>query len=173
MKLMVQNLIKYFEIMDTVGLRDISNKAIEQAVMSEDHAYVDISLIAYALSKLVSKPHFYKLRKWKVFQKQLIAHLNSITDKTLDKVLGVVLKDIQDFDKEAGNYVQDVIYKARVKQASRAYAMGLSLGKAAELTSVDKAFLLSYIGYTKIHDLPFTQSKPAIDRYKYLKELLS
>ena len=108
-----------------------------------------------------------------VFQKQLIEHFKTITDENIDKSLDIAIKDIQDFDKEAGNYIQDVIYKARVKQASRAYALGLSLGKAAELTGVEKSFLLSYIGVTKIHDMPFTQSKPAIERYKYLKEVLS
>jgi len=170
---MIEKVINAFKAMDAAELRDLSNKLIEEAVIKESKSFVDLSLISYALSKLVGKPHYVKLRKWSVFQKQLIKHLESVDEKNLGHVLDTVIKDITDFDKEAGRYAQDVIYKARVKQASRAYAMGLSLGKAAELTSVDKSFLLSYIGYTKIHDLPFTQSKPAIDRYKYLKELLN
>ena len=64
------------------------------------------------------------------------------------------------------------MHKARIKQASRAYSMGLSLGEAASLTGANKTQLLRYIGSTKIHDQIRESRKKAIDRYNDLKKLL-
>ena len=83
-----------------------------------------------------------------------------------------IIRDIAKIDESLGNYVQDVIEKARVKQASRIYAMGLSVDKAVGLTGADKFQLMSYIGGTTIHDRPYTIGKSVVDRYQAAKKVL-
>lgn len=164
----VKKLAKSFEDEDSAALRDISNKAIEEAVMNEEPLLVNISLIAYSLSKLVTKPHLLKSPKWIVFKKDILDHLQQVPT---EKLLEQAIKDVIKFDAETGNYVEDLIYKARVKQASRAYALGLSLGKAASLTNVPKEELSRYVGKTLIHERPFVQSKTVRERYKIARDV--
>jgi hypothetical protein len=158
-------------------LRKLSNNLIEAAMTSEDYRIVDMSLIAYAFSKIMEKPHFLENKNWPEFKKSMLYHLRTEEQKeqTIEDVphlLSDVLKHLDEYYNEAGNYATNVIEQARVKQASRLYALGVSLSKAADITHVGKNELLSYIGMTRIHDRPFTQTKRLIDRYKKARGVL-
>lgn len=158
-------------------LRKLSNDLIEEAITSEDYRTVDMSLIAYALSKIMEKPHFVESKKWADFKKSLLSHFREeeTKERTIEDVphlLNDVLKHLSDFDRDAGNYATNVIEQARVKQASRLYALGVSLSKAADMTHVGKTELLGYVGMTRIHDRPFTQTKSLSERYKKAREIL-
>ena len=89
----------------------------------------------------------------------------------LTQVLGEKLvKDISELSSSHGRFLGDLIGKARVKQASRAYALGLSLSSAIELTGANRFELYAYIGRTKIHDdMP---SKSVAQRYETTKKVL-
>jgi hypothetical protein len=152
-----------------IELRELSNSAIEKAAVIQDKTVVDISLIAYALSKLMGKPHFVKSDKWPNFQKHILDELER-KEKT-SVILEEIIKDVTAFDRSLGNYVGDLIEQARIKQASRIYALGLSLSKACELCSVDKSSLLQYIGKTRIHDRPYTKSKDVARRFEIAKKI--
>lgn len=171
-----ERIISYLKSEDSFSLRDLSNKLIEKAVLLEDSRLVDMSLICYALSKLMKKPHVSKLKRWGELKQKLLKDLSEVkkepeTIKETDKILKIVVEDIVEFDKEAGNYLETVIDHARVKQASRAYALGLSLSKAASLTGVNKARLSRYVGTTKIHDRHYVKTKSAEERYKTVKKI--
>ncbi|NYZ79927.1 hypothetical protein H0N95_01600 [Candidatus Micrarchaeota archaeon] len=158
-------------------LRKLSNDFIEEAITSEDYRIIDMSLIAYAFSKIIEKPHFLENKKWPAFKKKMLEHLREeeAKERTIEDVphlLTDVLKHLRDFYSDAGNYATNVIEQARVKQASRLYALGISLSKAADMTHVGKTELLEYIGMTRIHDRPFTQSMPLAQRYKKAREAL-
>ncbi len=160
------------------ALKKISNRAIERAALTEDPDLVNISLISYALYKLVSKPHILKTEQWEKFAEDVDGDLaEAIQLKSEGKPIGGILEkdiivDISEIDSALGNYARDIIEKARVKQASRIYAMGLSLDKAISLTNADRFQLLQYIGSTVIHDRPYTKTKSVIDRYRKTKEIL-
>jgi hypothetical protein len=70
-----------------------------------------------------------------------------------------------------GNYVSNLYEKARIKMASSAYGLGLSLSQAAMLTGADKKQLLNYIGITKMHD-EIKETKGIASRIKSLKKAL-
>lgn len=173
----LKDLTTAFDRADSFWLRQLSNKLIEKAIILDNHKLANLSLIAYAFSKLTSKPHFTYLKKWPKFKKDMLV-LFAIekdkphTTKSLEYLLEEVISAIQTFDQEAGNYISDVIEQARIKQGSRAYALGLTLSKAASLTGANKEALFSYIGVTKIHDRPFTVTKDLKDRYKTAREAL-
>lgn len=160
---------KQFRSRDTMALKELSNQAIERAILTESRALVNVSLVSYSLSKLLSKPHLFREEQWKDFEGHILDELSRKVAP--EKVLGDIIKDIADYDRSTGNYLTDLIDKARVKQASRAYALGLSLGRAAELTGADKTNLLDYVGMTRIHERPFTKSRSVEQRFKNIKKL--
>lgn len=140
-------------------LRQLSNDLIEEAALSSDKLKAQLSLIAYSLQKLISKPHIVEAQKW--------SKIKSSVDSSLRKALILLKKkDLAGFEKELDNisvkvlevdsslgyYVANVYEKAKLKQASRAYAFGLSLRQSASLTETNEKDLLNYIGATKIHD---------------------
>jgi len=174
----LEKLRNAFKRKNISALKKISNRAIEQAALTEDPDLVNISLISYALYKLVSKPHILKTEQWKRF----VADIDEDFEEAIQlkgqgkSIKGIlekdIIADISEIDSALGNYARDIIEKARVKQASRIYAMGLSLDKAIYLTRADRFQLLQYIGSTVIHDRPYTKTKSVIDRYKKTKEIL-
>ncbi|MBS3060860.1 MAG: hypothetical protein J4432_05135 [DPANN group archaeon] len=174
---LLKELVFYIEQNNTTELRELSNRIIERALVFEDSRLIDISLTAYALSKLLSKPHIMDQKGFKKLKVQLIKLIEKEVKEEqtilhMEHILEKVMKLISEYDDKEGNYLQDVIEKARLKQASRAYALGLSLRRAAELTRVNTAALLPYVGQTKIHDRPYTQSKGLKARYQSLKKVM-
>ena len=168
---MLEKLRKAFRERDLPVLKKISNDAIETAAMTEDPGLVSLSLIAYALYKILSKPHFLDSERWAWFALEIDNHLADAQAKKAG-FEEEIIKDIMRFDESVGNYAFDIISQARIKQASRIYAMGLSMDKAIGLTGADRFEVLSYVGRTKIHDRPFTSNKSVVDRYKKLRELM-
>jgi hypothetical protein len=163
-------LIVDFENDREMELRELSNNSMESAAIRQDKRMVDISTVAYALAKLMSKPHLFKSDQWNRFKAHILQELRA--KKSMGEALKRIIEDVNSFDIDLGNYVRDIIEKARIKQASRAYALGISLKQASELTGANFSSLLDYVGATKIHDRPFTKSKSIVDRYKLTKKAL-
>lgn len=150
---------KAFESEDLVKLKKIGNESIEDAALRDDKQLAEVSLIAYSLSKLASKEHVVKSKKWKEVKstilKSIVKALEDFKKNKLEdfkKNLEEISKDVSSIDENLGHYVINIYSKARLKQASRAYALGLSLSAAADLTDADKKQLQTYIGATKIHE---------------------
>ena len=170
---MLEKLRNAFRRKKTNDLKRISNQAIEKAAMREDPRLVNISLIAYALYKLLSKQHVLESDQWEKFSLDVDAALDkAISAGAAGGLEEEIIRDIARIDESLGNYTHDIIEKARTKQASRIYAMGLSMDKAIALTGADRFELLSYVGSTTIHDRKFSQTKKIVDRYQFTKRLL-
>ena len=155
-------------------LKPVSNDAIELAAVIRDKELVALSLAAYALYKLSSKHHIVSTKEWPKFLRDIAADLDECI-KEKKRVAEILDKDIimaiERIDERYGNYVRSVIDNARIKQASRAYAIGLSLATAAELTGARQADVAEYIGGTTIHD-DFESKKGVIERFKDIKRVL-
>ncbi|MEW6295111.1 MAG: hypothetical protein AB1467_02325 [Candidatus Diapherotrites archaeon] len=144
---------------ELVRLRNESNELIELAALHSDKVLAEMSLIAYSLQKILSKPHIIDSVKWENVKSKIIGSLDESIERlkrkdfdSFKKELNELSRKVSAVDKEYGNFIQNVFEKAKVKQASRAYALGLSLSQSADLTGASKKELLSYIGATKIHD---------------------
>lgn len=156
---------------DTLELRKVSNSAIERVMLTRQPKLVEISLISYGLSKILGKPHYLENPDWNKFKREIEKELEK-TEEKRGKKLEKTIKIIYDFSEDAGNYIEGVIDHGRIKQASRLYALGLSLDSAAEMTKVREDRLLEYIGATKISEKTHTISKPIKKRYSKTKEIL-
>jgi len=155
----VEEISKEFARKNGVKLRIIANRTLSQAVLSNDMILAEIALIAYCLHKLSLKEHVIKSPKWKAARKQIISNLSAAAFSLKGDDLGAFVKRldatvtrIEGIDDRLGHFAMNLFEKARVKLASDAYALGLSLSRAAELTGCDKRKLQGYIGITKMHD---------------------
>ena len=148
-----------FEKQDIFGLKEIANQAIENASLANDKRLANLALVAYCLHKMCSKQHIVRDGRWPEIKhdilfdlKKVAKSLEAIDLEGFDHWLGGVIGSVKQADEEIGNYVQNLFEKARIKYASAAYSMGLSLGQAAALTGADQKDLLHYIGVTRIAD---------------------
>lgn len=175
-KELVKAMKKAFLSGDARKLKKISNEAIEKAVITQDKEFVSISLVSYALYKMLTKPHYHYAPGWGKFVDEVVRHLEKcIKDpRAIQDTLGrKLIEDISKMDELHGRFMDDLVEKARVKQASRAYAMGLSLNSAVELTGADKFKLHAYIGRTKIHEeIPARSVKERYERAKKVLEVV-
>jgi len=181
---MLKNLIKkmqliqdWFKLNESMKLRQLSNSTIEEAALNSDKVLGEISLIAYSLHKLLSKPHIVKSKNWNKVKLNILNSLNKsinfLKKKNFDqfeKELDRIALNVSSIDSRLSNYIQNIYEKARIKQASRAYGFGLSLSQAQKLTNANKKDLLNYIGITRIHEK--VKAKKGInERLKALKEV--
>lgn len=170
----LEKLKNAFEKDNLLELKEISNKSIENAAFLSDKLLAEVSLIAYSLSKLSSKEHIVKNPKWSAVKKTILNSLSkaisSLRENRLQEFkrnLSRISENVTDADEHLGHYVLNIYNKAKLKQASRAYAFGLSLSSAADLTGADKRQLLAYLGATKIHEEEKSKLKIR-DRLKHL-----
>ncbi len=175
----IQKLRELFQKTRIIDLKDFSNKCIEEAALKNDRILAEISLISYSLYKLLSKVHIKDDKNWNKLKSNILDSIDNCTRllyqknvQAFEKSLNKVVFNISSVDKNLGHFVQSLLDKARVKQASRAYAFGLSLSQAAELTKADKKNLQQYIGQTIIHD-DFGITLGINTRLTNLKELIN
>lgn len=153
----IQSIIKAFEKKDSFKLRELSKELIRKSAVFSSELFAELSVLAYSLHKLFSKAHFSEQKTWKNFvnntREQLLELEKTIEtrQKALERIEKILFA-IEQFDKEHGNYSQSIVEKARIRQASFLYGLGMSLSKAAELCKTQTKSLQSYIGYTKIHE---------------------
>ncbi len=168
---LLQRTRKAFEQDNLLELRKISNTAIEEVMITQQPKLVEVSLISYALSKLLSKPHYQENPKWEEFKEKILSKLKT-EEETRGKKLEEIIETIYELSQDAGNYIENVVEHGRIKQASRLYALGISLDTAAKVTRVKEERLLGYIGATLISEKTHTISKTIEDRYRDTKKIL-
>ena len=155
----LRKIIEAFSKGDVFGLRGIANQAIEEAAISNDKDLAKLALLAYCTHKMASKEHIVRHDRWKEIKHDILFDLKK-AEKSLKagneeesrKSLGAAIDSVKETDEKMGNYIQNLLEKAKVKYASDAYSFGLALGQAAELTGANKKDLLRYIGVTRIAD---------------------
>ena len=171
----MEKAISGFEKGDIFALKEIANKAIENASLENNNGLAKIALVSYCLHKMSTKQHMVRHERWEAIKKGILSGLRrALADveqgnmKGFEKNINGVISSVKKADEKMGYYVQNLFEKARVKYASFAYSMGLSLGQAAHLTGADKKQLLRYIGVTRISDRE-TVTKGIGERLKALK----
>ncbi|MFH0906419.1 MAG: hypothetical protein V1824_03720 [archaeon] len=159
----ISEIIKYFYLLleanDIFRIDLLHKKCVETAVIKNNKDFAEISIIFYAIQKILSKRHVYDTEIWKNTKEKLItigkSGIKDLEENNFENFRNKIItcqKLIQDADKSLGHFVTDIISKARVKLSSSAYAYGISVSSAADLYSVNSALLMEYIGLTKMSD---------------------
>jgi len=164
--------IKALEEKDAVTLRKISVEAINEAAVEQHRELILLSLVDYALSKMLNKPRYEEMEK--TFFKKVLAELKIAREgdkkgvlHRLEQAEDLVIK----LDTKKGHYEDTLIDKAKIKRAANLYYQGLSVKRASELTGAEPTRVLEYSGMGKIHE--FKDEGPLRARLKKAKEILT
>ncbi|MCR4368666.1 MAG: hypothetical protein NUV67_02040 [archaeon] len=163
-----------FEAQNQQDLKRIANDSIKDAAMEDSQELAGIAVVAYSLYKILSKDHFVNNPAWPRVNAAIIGALKKSifalargSKKEYEKNMASVALEIRGIDDRLSNYAQNIFEKGKIKQASTAYALGLSIGQAAWLTGAQRKALQEYIGQTRIHD----EQPPAKGIARRLEEL--
>jgi hypothetical protein len=164
---------------DVRSMRKINDRCIDEtAVKFGTHTY-HYALISYVLSKVISKPRYYKqirakesLAKVSALLKQCEGFAKSADYSSLLSCQDKILTSIEKMDETDRRFVKGIITKGKLKIASSLYAKGISLGSASEMTGTDKLELQLYAGQTMMFDR-LREKKTIKDRMKDLREIFS
>ena len=174
----LEELEKAFQVPDIMKLKGIANSALQQAALENNKFLARIAIAAYCLYKLSTKEHIVQNKNWLSVKKSILENIEKAVQaekannsEELGKRLDSAINSVNQIDKELGFFLLGVLDKAKIKLASSAYVLGLSLGQAAELTGADKKQLLQYIANTVINE----EEEPGIgisERLEKIKKLL-
>ena len=127
-----------FRNANSMQLKEVSNEATREAVAGNDRVFAGIAVVAYSLSKLASKQHFAESASWGRTKKAILDSLERLSQLLRKNKVQEFASSLNSFENEVrkvdaslGNYVRNIIEKAKVKVSSGAYAHGLSLSSAA------------------------------------------
>lgn len=155
----IEALSKAFQNGRFFEVKKIGKDSLKDAVIENNADLATVSVISYSLYKMLSKEKFTKSKRWPTITKIIVTALEKSLEalrkenmKAFKTNIENAINEIKIVDDELSNYVRNIFEKAKVKEASSAYALGLSIGQSAELTGADKAEVQKYIGFTRIHD---------------------
>jgi hypothetical protein len=163
---------------DAEDLSQWSNHMIHCAALYRDQHAIYVGIIAYSLSKSISKKNAAK-DDWDNFVSNLIKEVKQAIDamendehKKFDSLLKSIMKRISDFDKSFSDYVGYVLDFAKVQKGARIYDHGLSLSSVAEMLGINKWELMEKVGETKSKGFEFLVTKKPKERLDELKKIM-
>ena len=164
---------------DVRAMRRINDRCIEETAIKFESSTYLFALISYVLSKIISKPRYYKQKKSKDALSALSLSLRLCESQAknadysgLAATQNKILSSIEEMDEKDRRFVKGILTKGRLKIASTLYAQGISLGNAAEMTGTDKREVLLYAGQTMMFDR-LKEKKSMEERMKDLREIFS
>lgn len=172
--------IKAIKKQNLAELREQSNKTIHNASIYQDKFSISISVVMYALLKIMEKNYDNRTKELMKAERDIINELKKAKvaisknepynfSKALRKII-IILKKL---DKETGLFIQKSLESSKVKRAYKLYRHGVSSGKAAELLGITQWELQPYLGQTRESEQPFSVSKSVEQRIKYAKGVFS
>ena len=169
-----KRLLRFFEEEDVHSLRGLSEEITRKAALTRDQALLEEACIAYALCKLVEKPHYSRQPEWKDFKYKienlLKKNIENIPKGSHERDLQQLEGELFFLDKRHGQHVHNELEGARLRTAFLLYESGYSVSSAAEFAKTNKLELMKYLGNAKTHE--FTPLKSINQRLNELTTAL-
>ena len=164
---------------DVRAMRKINDRCIEETAIKFEQPTYLFALISYVLSKIISKPRYYRQKKSKEALSAMALSLRLCEQQaknadynSLMATQNKILSSIEKMDEKDRRFVKSILTKGKLKIASTLYAQGISLGNAAEMTGTDKREVLLYAGQTMMFDR-LKEKRSMDERMKELREIFS
>lgn len=183
----IENILGIFEATklaikdgDSIKLKELSDKTIHDASISQDSNSVAVAVVIYSLSKIVERKRYQKYSGWDKFNKTIITAIDdSIValkkndDEMFKKKLELIRNSISKLSGKLKKYIQEVFRRASINKASRIYEHGISMEKTAKLLGITMWELANYAGQTGISDVPLGKTLDVKSRIKLVEEIFS
>jgi hypothetical protein len=162
---------------DPLQLKELSNQVVHSLSIYQSEGLIAISVILYALSKLIERKEHLTLKDWGIF----VQRTNASFEKAAQALKEGSQKEFEDNLISIRNsiekitikpFVQEVLKKAEINKASRLYEHGISMAQAASLLGISQWELMNYIGKTTIVDM-FKEPVNINSRIKFVRTLFS
>tara|TARA_Y100000310_G_scaffold344950_1_gene460716 strand:- start:2576 stop:3136 length:561 start_codon:yes stop_codon:yes gene_type:complete len=167
-----------FDTGDIVKVKQLSNQTVHTAAITQDGDNVVVAVLVYALSKILEREHYREMEGWDIFYKALIKNLNlatkSLEKKDIEKfrdAIGAIRNSLNKIDKNLGQYIKDVFYKAEINKAFKLYEHGLSSEQTAKLLGVSLWDLSGYIGQSSVSEAYASETLPIPERIKIAEDI--
>jgi hypothetical protein len=144
----INELIQSIENKDVSNLKSTSKKLVELSIKYESKILAQLAILSYCLFKILTKPHLNQNPKWPRLRSYILSVLKNKQFENISDILVEVYK----LDVDFGYFIRNIVDKAKLKLASEAYALGMSLSASANYFDVNLFDLTQYIGEIKIHD---------------------
>ena len=138
---------------DSLKLKELSDHKIHSASSNQDPGSITLTIIVYALSKLLERGDYKKIKNWPVFVKKFNALLDlailALNQNKKTKYQDYIQKARKLLESHSVNlkpYIQDVLKKASINKGSKVYEHGISLEQTAKILGVSQWELSDYIG---------------------------
>ena len=154
-KEVASSIMNAFDKYNQKKLRKINDDLLKQAVVSFTKMLYQLAVLSYVLSKIISKPRFLKKEnevKMLEIEKAIQAMIQAENEEGALNKFNDIFEAIKSLEKDDPRFLIDLVSKGRLKVAATAYAQGVSLGVASEMTSMDKQEIMDYAGKTMMFE---------------------
>ena len=137
---------------DVYKLKELSDQSIHNASVFQDEDSISIAVIIYSIYKIIERyglrTHIYDVIKAHLKRaKRALAQGNL---RSYRKIIGDTFHFISITDKRLKQFVEEVIFKAKITKGTKVFEHGISTTKAASLMDISDWELMNYIGKTNI-----------------------
>ena len=165
---------------DTYKIKTLSGQVIHTATISQDPDNILVSVLVYAIGKILERDYYKQMGGWDNFHKLFIKKWDeaivALKSKNIEKfrlVVGEIRDSLNSVDVKLAEYVGDIFRKAEINKSFKLYEHGLSAEQTAKLLGVSLWDLASYIGQSTISESSISESLPVKTRIKYAEEIFS
>ncbi|MBX4212430.1 hypothetical protein KW787_03190 [Candidatus Pacearchaeota archaeon] len=141
---------------DSALLKELSNQTIHCACTVQDTGSITIAVLVYALSKLIERKDYMRIKKWSLFTKRFNAFLDlaikAAKEENEEKYTSYLFqarKALTSISVNLKPYIEEVIHKASINKASKIYEHGISLGQTSNILGVTQWELSEYMGQSQ------------------------
>jgi len=162
-------------------LLEWSNHIIHVVSLHNEPRAVYVSIISYALGKLVEKGSAMKehAEEWEEFLEGISSNIDAAI-KFLDKddinkfddAIKAIMKLISELDASFSRYVQEVLEFSKVEKGAKVYEHGLSMASVAKMIGVSQWALMEKVGETTVHEQKGLITKSPKERYEETKKIM-
>ncbi|MFW5991474.1 MAG: hypothetical protein ACOCQX_04555, partial [Candidatus Nanoarchaeia archaeon] len=165
----LEKAIEAFPNYDESRLRALSNQTIHNSSIYQDKDSINIAVLVYALSKVITRRHDNDDILEKLNQAKTALEKNNIDgyEKALSKAIDVITT----YDKKINFYVKHIINQAGIKKGTRIYEHGISLARTAEILNISQWELMKYLGQTNLADQQGEFGLSVEQRIEYARKL--
>lgn len=177
LRVLCLSLSKNFEKRSHRKLRKIFSELIRELPIYYSKKRFAITLLAYVLSKIVSKPRLMGKEhvdaRYQIIQSinRMADRIDTCSDDEFEGLFDDIKDKIKNLEKSDPRFLMNMINKGRLKIAAIMYAQGISLGRASELTGIDRHDILDYSGKTYMADR-LKEEIPIFERINIAKKIL-
>ncbi len=139
------------------SLKKIQYECIEHLAVEFNNNVFNLAIICYMLSKMISKPRYWKTRGITGYIKKINFSLDKIIsnyekEEKISKTFQEIMNTIHTLDIHDKKHIYNLIEGAKLKIGSSLYAKGMTLGVASDLSGADRIEIMQYVGKTTIHE---------------------